>query len=178
MPRSSNGSGRRPFKPVMRVRVPCGVLGQPHNTRPVSETGHHATLRTSYSGFESWAGYSTRDEGEMAPRLAWDQETAGSSPAIPTSLLVSLTLVERGSVRGNDAARSFNGRGRLPDKAETKVRLLLGLFGSHTTTTGSQPCRQCIDLNRYPHLSRGRGVAAAQRSFKPHGEGSSPSGLI
>jgi hypothetical protein len=26
-------------------------------SRPVSETGHHATLRTSYSGFESWAGY-------------------------------------------------------------------------------------------------------------------------
>ena len=61
-----------------------------------------------------------RDEGEMAPRLVWDQETAGSSPAIPTC--------------GHfNTARSFNGRGRRPDKAETKVRLLLGLFKQQTT---------------------------------------------
>lgn len=25
-----------------------------------------------------------RDEGELAPRLAWDQEIAGSNPVIPT----------------------------------------------------------------------------------------------
>ena len=115
MPRSSNGSGCWPFKPAMPGSIPARGT-----TWPVSETGHHETLRTSYSGFESWAGYLIRDEGELAPRLAWDQEIAGSSPAIPTC--------------GHfNTARSFNGRGRRPDKAETKVRLLLGLFKQQTT---------------------------------------------
>ena len=73
-----------------------------------------------------------RDEGEMAPRLVWDQETAGSSPAIPTC-------------GHHNTARSFNGRGRRPDKAETKVRLLLGLLDFHKNNTRSLTCRRCID---------------------------------
>jgi hypothetical protein len=63
-------------------------------TWPVSETGHHETLRTSYSGFESWAGCLIRDEGEMAPRLVWDQETAGSIPATAASSTEVIRLDE------------------------------------------------------------------------------------
>ena len=57
--------------------------------RPVSETGHHATLRTSYSGFESWAGYlsaiTVSERGEVwSSRLAGGREIAGSNPVVPT----------------------------------------------------------------------------------------------
>lgn len=98
-PRSSNGSGYWPFKPAMQGSNPArGARSiERRNTRPVGETDHHATLRTSSSRFESWAGYLTRDEGEMAPRLVWDQETAGSSPAIPTSFIALYLFWWRGA---------------------------------------------------------------------------------
>ncbi len=56
--------------------------------------------------------------------------TAGSSSTIPT-----------------DAARSFNGSGRRSDKAETKVRLLLGLLERNTKRV-----REMVTLQRWKRI--------------------------
>ena len=68
-------------------------------------------------------------------------------------------------------ARSSNGRGRRSDKAETKVRLLLGLLKRRPSDASST----ATETDTTP--IRGRGVTAAQRAFNSHGGGSNPSGL-
>ena len=103
--------------------------------------------------------------GNLETRVAWDHEIVGSNPTTRTF-----------NNKGQDTARSFNGQGRRPDKVETKVRLLLGLFGTHKDNTRSLKCG-CIVGNKYPRPTRGRGVTAAQQTFNLHGEGSNPSDL-
>jgi hypothetical protein len=64
-PRSSSGTGYRSFKAERRVRLPHGVL---------------CSGRRAFGMWES-----------LAIRLPWEQENAGSNPAIPTQALKRLT---------------------------------------------------------------------------------------
>ena len=89
------------------------------------------------------------------------------------------------------SARSFNGSGRRSDKAETKVRLLLGLSTEAAGRVGQMKAegdRRIVQEGTCdghaaametdtPDHTWGRGVTAAQQTFNLHGGGSNPSGL-
>ena len=92
---------------------------------PSSTVGSHRGFMTN--NIRVW--------GNLGTRVAWDHEIVGSNPITRTFKTEKHT------------ARSFNGRGCRPDKAETKVRLLLGLFERNTK-------RRCTmdTLQRWIHI--------------------------
>lgn len=107
----------------------------------MAKSGHRARLGAGRSQVQilPFRLKNKRDEGELAPRLAWDQETAGSNPVIPI-----------------ETARSFNGLGLRSDKAAMKVRFLPGLLTQRLAygecrawpeqiLTGDLSCQRCID---------------------------------
>ena len=93
------------------------------------------------------------------PRVAWDHETVGSTPTIPTFSLGGVTAARRSDMA---AAVVQLHPGRLED-AETWGR-------------GDTEMMMHGRIKRRHDNLGGRGVTAAQQTFNLVGEGSNPSG--